>query len=213
MCLWTRGPLNCSSTHLPGWGREKREPVQVLILSLMCNSLWASCLLSLGLHFTNNRVIKLRIFPVANANGTGAPDLRDLSQELQKESPISLDICGIERERNADPRDPKETFLGPTAGVSDEDSEGQLRSNGSKVQAISEACLKAFTLIQSQGVARKQGSGTCEPTSCRLESCWSVCLFPHSTWPSTSNYFVGREMPLGKNSLWERPLWLNNSKK
>lgn len=99
MCLWTRGPLNCSSTHFPGWGREKREPVQVLILSLMCNSLWASCLLSLGLHFTNNRVIKLRIFPVANANGTGAPDLRDfLSQELQKESPISLDICGIERE-------------------------------------------------------------------------------------------------------------------
>ena len=206
MYLWTQRPLNCLSTHFPGWRREKREPIQILILSIMYNSLWASCLLSQGLHFINNRVTKLRIFPVASANGTGAPDLRDfLSQELQKESPISLDTCGIGRDRNADPRDPKEALLRPTAGVSDEDSQGQLRSNRSKVQAISKACLKAFTLIQSQGVARKQGSGTCEPTSCRLESRWSVCLFPHSSWPSTSNYFVGREMPFGENSLVRTP--------
>lgn len=121
MYLWTQGPLSCLSTYFPGWGREKREPIQILILSIMYNSLWASCLLSLGLHFINNRVIKLRIFLVANANGTGAPDLRDfLSQELQKESPISLDTCGIGRDRNADPKDPKEGLLGPTAGASDE---------------------------------------------------------------------------------------------
>lgn len=45
----------------------------------------------------------------------------------------SADTCGMGRNRSADPKDPKEAPLGPRAGVSEEDSHGQLQPNGSMI--------------------------------------------------------------------------------
>lgn len=94
----------------------------------------------------------------------------------KKEPPLSLDTRGMGENRNADPVGPKEEPLGPRTGVAGEDNQA-----GPMVKSVCRAWLRACTLTHSPGVARKQGSGASWPASDWPDSCWSVCLVPHSS--------------------------------